>query len=81
MDLKNLSPRAQFLFMAMMNSAIMFKEMGKDRRLFVLFAEETWNSMEMSDFAELKDTIDGKMKQDLEPYVQQYMKSRTTNVG
>jgi hypothetical protein len=81
MDLKDLPPMAQFLFMAMMKSAISMKEMGKNKDDFVSFAEEIWISMEMSDFETLKDAIDGKMKKDIEPYVEKYIKSRKVNVG
>ena len=80
MDIKNLHPTMQFLFMAMMKSAIMVKEIGQEKQFFVNFAEEIWNSMEMSDLTELKDIIDGKMRDDIEPYVQKYMKSRQENV-
>jgi len=79
MDIKNLSPSMQFIFMAMMKSAIIVKEIGKDKSFFVDFAEEIWNSMEMSDFDTLKDTINGKMRDDIEPYVEKYLKSRKDN--
>ena len=69
----------QFIFMAMMKSAIIVKEIGKDKSFFVDFAEEIWNSMEMSDFDTLKDTINGKMRDDIEPYVEKYLKSRKDN--
>jgi hypothetical protein len=80
MDIKNLPPSMQLIFMAMMKSAIIIKEIGKDKSFFVDFAQEIWNSMEMSDLATLKDIIDGKMRDDIEPYVQKYMKSRKNDV-
>jgi hypothetical protein len=80
MDIKNLPPSLQFIFMAMMKSAIIVKEIGKDKSFFIDFAEEIWNSMEMSDFNTLKEIIEGKMKDDIEPYVEKYIKSRKSNV-
>lgn len=66
----------KFLFMAMMKSALILKEMGKDRDYFVDFAEEIWMSMEMSDFETLNNLIDGQMGLDIEPYVQKYINSQ-----
>ncbi len=75
MEFKSLPPAMQFLYMAMTKSAIIVKEIGKDKEFFIDFAYEIWNSMEMSDFQELKDVIDGKMRDDIQPYVEKYIKS------
>ena len=75
MDIENLPPKLQFVFMAMMQSAIHFKEMDKDKEFYLEFAKEIWNSMELSDFDYLKETIMGKMRKDIEPHVKNYMKT------
>jgi len=75
MDIEGLPPKLQFVFMAMMKSAISFKEMERDKEFFLNFAQEIWDSMEMSNFEELKEIIDGKMRQDIQPYVKSYMES------
>ena len=79
LDLENLPPKLQFVFIAMMKSAISFKEMGKDKEFFIEFAKEMWVSIEMTDLDELKEIINGKMRKDLEPYVKSYMEKEKEN--
>lgn len=64
MNSKDLPPSVQFMFIALTKSAILVKELGKDKDFFVALAEEIWNSMEMTDSNELKDIIDVKMFED-----------------
>lgn len=74
MDLKDLSPQARFAYLAMTKSAIFLKEEGFSKDFFVKFAEGIWESMELSDFQTLKDTIEDVMKHDIDPYVKEYIK-------
>jgi len=74
-DLESLPTPLQFAYIAMTKSAIYFKEMGKDQNFFLVFCEEIWNSMEMTDLEYLKSVLDGKMKKDIEPYVKSYIKN------
>lgn len=71
----------QFIFIAMMKSAVMVKEAGFDKEFFTKFAVEIWDSMEMNGVEKINDVIDGAMRKDIEPYVQQYLKKRGKNVG
>jgi hypothetical protein len=75
MDTENWPPQLQFVFIAMMKSAIYFKEMGREKKFFCEFAKEIWVSMEMSDFDELKEIIEEKIRKDLEPFVKSYMEN------
>lgn len=74
MDIEDLPPYVQFALMAMLKSAISFKETGKDKKFFLQFSEEIWNTMELSDLKYLKETLDGKMKKDIQPYIESYIK-------
>ena len=74
LDLKDLPAQTKFAYLAMTRSAIFFKEDGYPKDLFVKFAEQIWDSMELSDFQTLKDTIDDVMKHDIDPYVKEYIK-------
>lgn len=76
MDIDDLPPKVQFCFLAMLKSAIAFKEMKKDKEFFLGFSEEIWNSMELSDLDYLNETIEGKMKKDIQPYVDEYVKNQ-----
>jgi hypothetical protein len=75
MDIENLPPKIQFVFIAMMQSAIELKEMDKDKEFYLDFAKEIWESMELSDFDYLKEVIMGKMRKDIESHVKSYMKT------
>lgn len=75
-DLENLPAQLQFAYLAMTKTAIYFKEMGREKDFFLAFCDEIWNSMEMTDLKYLKDTLDGKMKKDIAPYVESYIKSQ-----
>lgn len=75
-DLENLPAPLQFTYIAMTRSAIYFKEMGQDKDFFLSFSEEIWNSMEMTDIEYLKSVIGGKMRKDIEPHVESYIKNK-----
>ena len=75
-DLESLPTPVQFAYIAMTKSAIYFKEMGQNQDFFLAFCEEIWNSMEMTDLEYLKDVLDGKMKKDIQPHVDSYIRSQ-----
>ena len=65
MDIENLPPELQFVFIAMLRSAICFKEMERNKKFFLNFAEEIWKTMELTDIEELKEIIHGRIKKDI----------------
>lgn len=77
-DIENLPAPLQFAYIAMTKSAIYFKEMGQKKEFFLAFCDEIWNSMEMTDLEYLKDVLEGKMKKDIEPHVESYIRSRSS---
>lgn len=76
MNIDNLPPKLKFCYIAMTKSAIYFKEMDQNKQFFLNFCDEIWNSMELSDLKEIKDTLDRKMEKDIKPYVQSYIEEK-----
>lgn len=76
MNIKNLPPTLQFVYIAMTKSAIHFKEMDRDKDFFLAFCEEIWNSMELTDLEYLKNVLNEKMKKDIGPYVESYINNK-----
>lgn len=76
MELDDLPPKLKFIYIAMTKSAIFFKEMERDKKFFLSFAEEIWNSMQLSDLEYLKNVLDEKMEMDIKPYVNLYLKRK-----
>lgn len=66
MNIDEFDPQAKFLFIAMMKSVLIIRKMGKKKKDFMLFAEESWNSMMMNDVDELEKIINDQMKIDVE---------------
>ena len=79
-DFEKLPTPLRFTYLAMTGCAISFKEMGREKDFFIAFAEEIWNSMEMTDLDYLKDVLEGKMKKDIEPLIESYMRNRCQTV-
>jgi len=79
MDIESLPPEVQFAYIATTKCAIMFKEMDYDKKLFLQFCDEIWNSMELTAVDELKSILQDKIKKDLEPYVKEYIKNSKKN--
>lgn len=77
-DLEDLPAAWQFAYIALTQSAIFFKESGHGRDLFISFCDEIWKSMEMTDVQHLKSVLSEKMKKDLEPHVDAYIKRKKT---
>jgi len=75
-DIENLPPKLQFCVLAMFRSAINFKDMKMDKEFFVSFANEIWESMELTGVEYVREVIDGKMRIDIEPYVEDYINQR-----
>lgn len=72
-DLEKLPPAVQFVYIAMTKSAIFLKEIRNEKKFFLAFCEEIWDSMEMSEPDHLNEVLNDKMKKDIEPYVQSYI--------
>lgn len=73
-NLESLPKPVQFAYISMTQSAIYFKECGHDKNFFLSFCDEIWNSMELSNLEYLKETLQEKMKKDIQPYVENYIK-------
>jgi predicted AAA+ superfamily ATPase len=73
-DLEKLPPAIQFAYIAITKTAIIFKEMEKDKNFFILFCKEIWDSMELTDVKKLDSILEGKMQKDIKPYVEDYIK-------
>lgn len=73
MDIDDMPPGVKFVFIAMLQSAITFKEMEKDKKFFVSFAEEIWETMQLSDLEDLKETLQGYMKKEIQPAIKDYI--------
>lgn len=76
-DIENLPAPLQFAYIAMTKSAIYFKEMGQNKEFFLGFCDEIWNSMEMTDLKHLKDVLEGKMRKDIEPHLESYIRNKS----
>lgn len=74
-DLENLPPSLQFVYLAMTRSAIYFKEMDRDKDFFLAFCEEIWNSMEMTEIEKLKSILSEKMEKDIKTHLGDYIKN------
>ena len=72
MELEDLPPDIQFSFIAIMQSAILFKEQDRDEKEFLNFCKGIWESMELTDLETLKDIISGKMRKDVETSMEKY---------
>jgi len=72
MNLDELPPEVQFAYLAATKTAIQFKKMGLDKKFFIGFCEEIWNSMEMTDLNTLSDAIQSKMKKDVDKHLKNY---------
>ena len=70
MELESLPKNLQFIFIAMLESAIKIKEQGHDKKFFTDFASEIWETMNLSDAEYLKKVIMGKMMKDMQDWVQ-----------
>lgn len=68
MNLDDLSESAQFAFIAMLQTAIRFKEGGKNKKFFVDFASEIWETMELSDIEYLKKVLMDRMMKDIKTF-------------
>ncbi len=75
-NIEDLPGPLQFAYIAMTRTAIYFKDMDHDKIFFLSFCDEIWESMEMTDLQYLKDALEGKMKKDLQPLVESYVKSQ-----
>mgnify|MGYP001609195520 CR=1 FL=1 len=76
MNLDDLPPQLKFVYLAMTKSAIFFKEMERDKKFFLSFSEEIWDSMEITDLEHLKNVLNEKMEMDIKPYVDSYLKGK-----
>lgn len=65
MNYHDASPLQQFLFMSMITVALKMREIGKKKKDYLIFAEETWNSMMMTDIDELQNIVVEIMKKEL----------------
>lgn len=75
-NLEELPSPLQFAYIALTKSAIIFKKMERDKKFFLAFCEEIWNSMEMSDIDYLNETIDSQMEDDIEANLESYFKDK-----
>lgn len=81
MDIENLPDSIKFFYISMTQSAIYFKEMGQQKDVFLSFCEEIWDSMEMTDLENLKSVLSRKIRGDIQPYVDSYMKNKSNKEG
>ncbi len=65
----NTDPRMKFIFIAMMKAAIELRSYGCDREKFIEFAQGIWESMELNNEEELKETLNSIMKEDVDKYL------------
>lgn len=56
-DVLELDDDAKFLFYTMMQAAITMKEVGSSKEDYLAFANGIWETLELNDLNELKDTL------------------------
>ncbi len=68
-DIENLPGELKFAYIAMTKSALFFKQIGRDKNFFLMFCDEIWKSMELSDMHDLNDVLQKSMQKDVESYI------------
>lgn len=68
MNIDDLPVDVQFLFVVMMQAAIKADDMGLNEEKFLEFARGCWESMKMNNKEYLRETLTGKMMDDLQEF-------------
>lgn len=68
-NFSNVNSDGKFLLFTMMQAALKVKDMGKDEEYFLEFAKGIWETIEMNDIDQLKQTLNFSMMEDLKNYI------------
>ena len=66
---QELPPEAIFLYVCLTQGALKVHELGRDKKYFLKFAGEIWDSMLLSDPDTLKQTLMEYVAQDIQKYL------------
>lgn len=65
MNIEDLVDPVNFIYVAMTQSAISFKESGKNKDYYLSYCDEIWNSMELLELETLKDILKTYVKNEI----------------
>ncbi len=75
-NLDDLDPSIQFIFIAMLKGAMFFKEIEKDEEYYLTFAKAVWKTIEINGVDHINKVIEKKMTSDIEQYLKKYEESQ-----
>lgn len=66
---EDMDTMGKFLFIASMKVAINFSDIGYDKKKYIEWCSEIWDSMKMNNREDLENALNGAMEKDIDKFI------------